>query len=428
MLVPTPGNGQVLLNWSPAATAAFYTVKRSTTEGGPYSNLTPNPTATTFTDTTAANSTNYFYVVTASNAGGESPSSAQASAMPSLPPPTGLAATPASNQVTLTWNTVTNATSYTVGRATAMAGPFTDLTPSPTATSFVDSTALNGTTYYYRVRANDATSSGPNSGTVSATPPGGVAAPSNLGATINNGTVALTWSDNSTTETGFRIERKLNAGAYSTLQSVGVNVVMFNDSTATAIGTYTYRVIATGSPESAPSNEMMAILGNPAVDAYVRGGTNGGANFGAATTLEVKTDPSAPNNQRNSFTRFSMTGVQTTVLSAKLRLYGNAVTSAKDTSVFSVSSITWVETGTGSITWNNQPAMSVMALSTVNVATTAAYREWDVTSYIQQQKAAGATAISLGVKSAVSSTQGQTVFNSRENAANKPILVITSRP
>ena len=69
--------------------------------------------------------------------------------------------------------------------------------------------------------------------------------------------------------------------------------------------------------------------------------------------------------------------------SAKLRLYGNAVTIAKATSVYSVADITWIESGTGSITWNNQPAIGATALATRTVATTAAYVEWDVTAYVQ---------------------------------------------
>ena len=71
--------------------------------------------------------------------------------------------------------------------------------------------------------------------------------------------------------------------------------------------------------------------------------------------------------------------------------------------------------------------MSASALATQTVATTAAYVEWDVTSYVQQQKTAGASLISLGVKSTVLSDEGQTTFNSREGA-NKPLLIVNSRP
>ena len=160
-----------------------------------------------------------------------------------------------------------------------------------------------------------------------------------------------------------------------------------------ATNTYTYRVIATGTLDSAPSNEVVVIIANPVADAYVRSGTSAGTNFGTATTVDVKSTTDA-NTKRNGFLRFSLAGVAATVLSAKLRLYGNAVTSAKATNVHSVADITWSETA---ITWNypttnaGGPAMSAMPLQRPRPwAITAAYVEWDVTGYIQDQKTAGA--------------------------------------
>ncbi len=71
----------------------------------------------------------------------------------------------------------------------------------------------------------------------------------------------LTWIDNSTDETGFVIERKLNAGAYASLTTVATNTVSALDTTvvrsATVPNTYTYRLkaIKTGAPDSTYSNE-----------------------------------------------------------------------------------------------------------------------------------------------------------------------------
>jgi hypothetical protein len=322
---------------------------------------------------------------------------------------------------------VSNATGYVVKRSTTSGGPYTALAASPTGTTLTDSTVTNGTTYFYVVSATSSEHEGPNSTQASATPTAVVApaAPSNLAATITGGnTVGLTWSDNSSNETGFRVERKVNAGSYSTLTTVGAGVTSASDATVTATNTYTYRVIATGSPDSGASNEVVAILTLPVADAYVRAGTSAALNFGTAAVTDVKFTTAAPDNQRNAFTRFSMSGVATNVVSAKLRLYGNAATTAKNTSVFSVADTTWGET---TITWNNQPAMGGTALSTVNMTLTAQYREWDVTAYVQAQKTAGASLISLGIKSATDSNETQTTFNSREGT-NKPVLIISSRP
>jgi len=73
--------GQVQLSWSTQSGPIRYSVKHSTTSGGPYTVIAPPPilTASSYTDTHTAPGANY-YVVTAINASGESPNSAQASA------------------------------------------------------------------------------------------------------------------------------------------------------------------------------------------------------------------------------------------------------------------------------------------------------------------------------------------------------------
>ncbi len=218
-LADTAGNGQVALSWTASAGASSYTVKRSTVAGGPYTALTPNPTGTTFTDSTVTNGTTYFYVVSATNAAGEGGNSNETSGMPSLTAPTGFSATGGNAQVSLAWSAVTNATGYVVKRSTTSGGPYTPLAASPTGTTLTDSTVTNGTTYYYVVAATSSEHEGPNSAQASATPTAVVApaAPSNLAATVTTGSQAnLTWTDNSSNETGFRIERKVGAGSYAT--------------------------------------------------------------------------------------------------------------------------------------------------------------------------------------------------------------------
>jgi len=80
-LVATAGNAQVMLTWTEIAGASSYNVKRSTTNGGPYS-TTGSPTVTSYTDPGLTNGTTYYYVVTAVNSSGESGPSSQASATP----------------------------------------------------------------------------------------------------------------------------------------------------------------------------------------------------------------------------------------------------------------------------------------------------------------------------------------------------------
>jgi hypothetical protein len=85
-LMAMAGDAQVSLTWSSAATAASYTVKRSTTSGGPYTTVAAGVTATSYMDTTGlTNGTTYYYVVSAVSAAGESGNSNQVSATPQPP-------------------------------------------------------------------------------------------------------------------------------------------------------------------------------------------------------------------------------------------------------------------------------------------------------------------------------------------------------
>lgn len=94
---------------------------------------------------------------------------------PPIPPaPTGLVATPGNAQVALAWNAVTSVglAGYDVYRGTTSGGPYTKVTGSPvTSPAYTDTTAVNGTTYYYVVEAtNTAAQSSANSNEVSARP------------------------------------------------------------------------------------------------------------------------------------------------------------------------------------------------------------------------------------------------------------------
>ena len=78
------GNNNVVISWNATNTATSYTIKRATTPGGPYTTIASNvdPASVSYTDATAANGTNYYYIVTASNGIGESSASAETSGSP----------------------------------------------------------------------------------------------------------------------------------------------------------------------------------------------------------------------------------------------------------------------------------------------------------------------------------------------------------
>lgn len=172
-LAATAGNAQVALSWNAVSGATSYNLKRSTTNGGPYSTTVASPTATSYTNTGLTNGTTYYYVVTAVGAGGESGNSSQVTAAPSAgsPPvaPTGLVATAGNAQVALTWTASTGATGYKVKRATVSGGPYTQVA-TPTTNSYTNTSLTNGTTYFYVVSATNANGESANSNQDSATP------------------------------------------------------------------------------------------------------------------------------------------------------------------------------------------------------------------------------------------------------------------
>jgi hypothetical protein len=77
------GTGLVTLSWTnPPLNPTTWNVKRSTVNGGPYSTIVSNLSQALWRDTLITPNVTYYYVVSAVNAFGESPNSAQVSAQP----------------------------------------------------------------------------------------------------------------------------------------------------------------------------------------------------------------------------------------------------------------------------------------------------------------------------------------------------------
>lgn len=173
----TAGNTQATLAWSASVGATSYQVRRSTVAGGPYTTIASGITSSGFTDTGLANGTAYYYVVAALNGTAASAASTEVSATPSasLPlAPTGLASSIVNLRVVLLWSASPGALSYTISRSLSSNGSFSVIASGITATTYTDSTAVSGSSYYYIVTAVNATGPGAASPPVSAIviPPG----------------------------------------------------------------------------------------------------------------------------------------------------------------------------------------------------------------------------------------------------------------
>jgi fibronectin type 3 domain-containing protein len=153
-------NAQVQLVWNTSSGATGYNVKRATSRGGNYTNIT-NVVATSYTDTTVSNNLLYFYKISATNNVGETVNSGLASAYPSATAPaapTGLAALATSHvRIDLAWNSVLGARSYIIKRSTTNDGPYSIIATGAGTTflTYADTGLAPNTTYYYVISATN---------------------------------------------------------------------------------------------------------------------------------------------------------------------------------------------------------------------------------------------------------------------------------
>ena len=136
-------------------------------------------------------------------------------ATPTVPTaPTGLQAVAGNARVDLTWTAVAGATSYEVYASTDPNALVSVATVN--ALTFPHEQLTNGTIYYYRVLARNASGNSPLSNQVSATP---IGKPLNLTATASDAQVVLKWNAVSGA-TGYKIKRsETDGGPYTTLNT-----------------------------------------------------------------------------------------------------------------------------------------------------------------------------------------------------------------
>jgi hypothetical protein len=166
----------------------------------------------------------------------------------------------------------------------------------------------------------------------------------------------------------------------------------------------------------------------PLHDAYVRNGANADITHGTTdpNTLisKLNANPNA-GNDRHIYLRFDLGSVSGTISSATLRVYGHLADNRSNNipvSAFAVSNTTWTESA---ITWNNKPATGTSLQTATVTDSIARYYTWDITSYIQSEKAAGRNSISLALLNGTA-TDPVMSWNSKETGSNAPQLVVTT--
>lgn len=259
----TPANTtQVRVSWTDVAGDAGYNIYRLV-QGAFYAIGSVDAATYQFTDTGRTPGSSYTYVVRAVNAGGESPSSAEATTtLGRLSTPTNLTAVALSSKdIGLAWTDNSTGENYFKVLRSADGVGFAVVAWVPAnGTSYVDGGRQANTTYWYRVQAYE-TGGGVSdfSNTASATTLAVGTAPtpaSGLVATpLSTTQVGLTWSDNSTNELGFRIERAKPGNSFSVTATVPAGATSHTDGGLQESTAYQYRIIAYNSDGNAtPSN------------------------------------------------------------------------------------------------------------------------------------------------------------------------------
>ncbi len=198
-----------------------------------------------------------------------------------VPPaaPTNLAATAVSNQqINLNWSdNDTNEDGFKIERCTGVnCVDFVEIaTVGVNVTSYADLGLASSTSYTYRVRAYNLIGNSDYSNVASGVTqpdPAPPAAPTSLVATVvSSAQINLAWSDNSSDETGFKIERcsGVSCTNFTQIATTGANVASYSNTGLAASTSYTYRVRAYNAiGDSGYSNEASAItLAAPAAPA-----------------------------------------------------------------------------------------------------------------------------------------------------------------
>ena len=115
--------------------------------------------------------------------------------------------------------------------------------------------------------------------------PGSPNGPTGLALTTIGANINLNWQDNSNDETGFRVERSENGGAFTTMATLPADSVNWSEAMGSA-GNYRYRVVAfNAAGDSAPSNTVAVNISSVPRNPSDGGGGCVAAAFGSINLL-----------------------------------------------------------------------------------------------------------------------------------------------
>ena len=100
------------------------------------------------------------------------------------------------------------------------------------------------------------------------TPGVGPAAPSGIAAAVDGLAIGVTWTDNATDETGYRVERSVDgSGVWSIIAELGAGANSHSDDTVEGSTSYLYRVLAVRGPSQSAYDTLADAVDSPAASA-----------------------------------------------------------------------------------------------------------------------------------------------------------------
>ena len=281
-ILSTSAQRTLLVSWADTATdeTAYRIYRRTGTAA--FTLISTQPAGTTsYTDATGTGNTAYTYqVVAVRGPDSSAPTTSNSITTPATPTSAAIGtATVSGNSVTLNWgDRSSNETGFQVyrrlgtGAFAAVSGilPSTvgGSTTTPVGRNYLDTPVANGT-YNYRVDVSNwaGTVQSANSAAVTVLV-ASLAAPSNVTA-IDNGRPTVSWTDNSTGESGYRLIRRtqtvnnqtglMTEGA-ATTRNLAANLQTFREPTALANNlTLRYEVLAVNGTTLGASTSVYAL-------------------------------------------------------------------------------------------------------------------------------------------------------------------------
>ncbi len=274
LTVTSVSSGLANLTWAVTITATGYRVYRSVASGTGYK-LVSKPAANSYQDTGLTNGITYYYVVSATNAAGESAVSPQVQAVPTHPnapaAPTSLTALLAANGVvSIHWTGNSDSVSYNIYRSTTSGSGYS-MVASQLGTTFTDGNGgplnggglTDGKPYYYVVTAVNTYGEGAGSAQLAVTPVDAKPeVPASLTAVPSAGRVQLQWMPAASLSPQFwpmqyTVYRATSAsGPFTAIINVSVTSAL--DTGLTDGTTYYYTVTANNSVGSSASSNMVS--------------------------------------------------------------------------------------------------------------------------------------------------------------------------